>query len=120
MGRRSYTLRRDERFVEIVKESEYRYQLKMLQVENEHNKYELEHERQEKKIMEKNLDSISDPFEREVKKIEIIEKMTRKSQQNGTSGPSDGKFSNCNEYDGGNYGGDYHLISFYVVSLSFG
>ena len=46
--------------------------------------------------------------------------MTRKSQQNGTSGPSDGKFSNCNEYDGGNYGGDYHLISFYIVSLSFG
>ena len=59
--------------------------------------------------MEKNLDSISDPFEHEyfkVKKIEIIEKMTRKSQQSGSSGPSVGNFSNCNEYDGGNYGGD--------------
>ena len=59
--------------------------------------------------MEKNLDSISDPFEYEyfkVKKMEIIEKMTHKSQQSGSSGPSDGNFSNCNEYDGENYGGD--------------
>ena len=86
-----------------------RYQLKMLQVENERNKYELERERQEKEIMEKNLDSIFDPFEREyfeVKKIEIFEKMTRKSLQSGSNGPSDGNFSNCNDYDGGNYGGD--------------
>ena len=54
----------------------------MLQVENERNKYELERERQEKKIIEKNLHSISDLFEHEyfkVKKMEIIEKMTRKS-----------------------------------------
>ena len=59
--------------------------------------------------MKKNLDSISDPFEREyfkVKKMEIIEKMTHKSQQSGSRGPSDGDFSNCNEYDGGNYGRD--------------
>ena len=59
--------------------------------------------------MEKNLDSISDPFECErfkVKKLEIIEKMTRKSQQSGSSGPSDGNFSNCNEYDDKNYGRD--------------
>ena len=38
--------------------------------------------------------------------MKIIEKMTRKSQQSGLSGPSDSNFSNCNEYDGGNYGGD--------------
>ena len=74
--------RRDERFAEMAKESEKRYQLKMLQVENERNKYELECERQEKEIMEKNLDSISDPFEPEyfkVKKMEITKKMTCKS-----------------------------------------
>ena len=48
-----------------------------IQVENEYNKYELKCEKQEKEIMEKNLDSISDPFEREyfkVKKIKIIKK----------------------------------------------
>ena len=60
--------------------------------------------------MEKNLDSISNPFEREYfkvkKKMKIIEKMTRKSQQSGSSGPSGGNFSNCNENDCGNYGGD--------------
>ena len=39
----------------MAKESEKRYQLKMLQVENERNKYELERERQEKEIMEKML-----------------------------------------------------------------
>ena len=55
----------------------------MLQVKNECNKYELERKRQEKEVMEKNLNSFSDPFEREyfnVKKIEIIEKTTHKSQ----------------------------------------
>ena len=41
--------RRDEQFVEMAKESEKRYQLKMVQVENERNKYELKRERQEKK-----------------------------------------------------------------------
>ena len=41
-----------------------------------------------------------------MKKIEIIEKMTRKSQQSGSSGHCVGNFSNCNEYDGRNYGGD--------------
>ena len=61
--------RKDERFAEMAKESEKCYQLKMVQVENEHNKYELEHERQEKEIIEKNLDSISDPFEREYFKV---------------------------------------------------
>ena len=40
--------RRDERFAEIVKESKKRYKLKMIQVKNERNKYELECERQEK------------------------------------------------------------------------
>ena len=52
----------------------------MLLVKNERNKYELECERQEKEIIEKNLDSISDPFECEyfkVKKMEINEKTTR-------------------------------------------
>ena len=59
-----------------------------------------------KKLWRKIFDSISYPFECEyfkVKKMEIIEKMTRKSQQSGSSGHSDGNFSNCNEYDGGNY-----------------
>ena len=41
--------RRDEQFAEMAKESEKRYQLKMVQVENERNKYELKRERQEKK-----------------------------------------------------------------------
>ena len=62
-----------------------------------------------KKITKKNLDSIFYLFEREyfkVKKMEMIEKMTCKSQQSGASGPSDGNFSNYNKYDGGNYGGD--------------
>ena len=40
------------------------------------------------------------------KKIEIIEKMTRKSQAIGSSGYNDDNFSNFNEYDGGNDGGD--------------
>ena len=56
--------RKDEQFAEMAKESEKRYQLKTLQVENERNK------RQEKEIMEKNLDSIFDPFEREYFKVE--------------------------------------------------
>ena len=66
---------------EVTKESEKRYQLMMLQAENERNKYELERERQEKEIMDKNLDSIFDEFEHEYFKViimEIIEKMTRK------------------------------------------
>ena len=37
--------RRDERFAEMAKDLEKHYQLKMLQVENETNKYELECER---------------------------------------------------------------------------
>ena len=43
--------------------------------------------------MGKNLDSISDPFEHKyfkVKKMEIIEKMTRKSQASVSSGHNDG------------------------------
>ena len=82
---------------------------KRYQVEKERNKYELKHEIQEKEIIKKNLDSISNPFEREyfkVKKIDIIEKMIGKSQQSGSSGHSDDCFSNCNEYDGENYEGD--------------
>ena len=65
---------------EVTKESEKCYQLMMLQAENKRNKYELERERQEKEIMDKNLDSIFDQFEREyfkLKIMEIIEKMTR-------------------------------------------
>ena len=41
-----------------------------------------------------------------VKKMEIIEKMTYKSQASGSSSPSDGNFNNFNEYDGGNCRGD--------------
>ena len=62
-----------------------------------------------KKIMENNIDFLSDPFEHEyfkVKKMEIIEKMICKSQASGSSGHNDGNFSNFNEYIGGNYGGD--------------
>ena len=36
--------------------------------------------------------------------MKIIEKMTRRSRQNRSSGPSDDNFSNCNEYDDENYG----------------
>ena len=53
--------------------------MKMLQIENEREKYELERERQEKEIIKKNLDSISNLFEHEslkMKKIEIIENIT--------------------------------------------
>ena len=85
-----------------------------------HNKYELERERQEKEIIGKNFDSIFDPFEREyfkVKKMEIIEKMTRKSQESESSGHNDGNF---NELDGGNYEMIYQHISFYIFFLSFG
>ena len=49
----------------------------MLQVENEHNKYELERERQEKEIIEKNLDYTFYPFEHEyfkVKKWRLLKK----------------------------------------------
>ena len=45
----------------MAKELEKRYQLMMLQVGNESDKYELERERQEKT----NLDFISNPLERE-------------------------------------------------------
>ena len=38
-----------------------------------------------------------------VKKMEIIKKMTRKSQANGLSGHNDGNF---NKYDGVNYESD--------------
>ena len=60
-------------------------------------------------IIEKNLDSIFYPFEREyfkVKKMGIIEKMTRKPQTSGSSVLRDGNFNNFNEYDGVNYRGD--------------
>ena len=73
------------------------------------NRYRIQFNNALIEIIEKNLDSISDPFECEyfkVKKIEIIEKMTRKSQASGSSGPSDGKFNNVNEYEDGNYRGD--------------
>ena len=46
---------RDERFAEMAKKSEKRYQLKMLQVENEYNKYELERKRQKNKLWRKIL-----------------------------------------------------------------
>ena len=39
-------------------------------------------------------------------KRQSTSKMTRKSQLSGSSGHSDGNFSNCNEYDGVNYRGD--------------
>ena len=56
--------------------------------------------------MEKIFDIISEyPFECEyfkVKKIEIIEKITCKSQISGLSG----NFINFNEYNGRNYRGD--------------
>lgn len=42
----------------ITKDEDKGFKLMMLQVENEGNKYDLEHEK-EKKIMEKNFDSIS-------------------------------------------------------------
>ena len=45
----------------MAKELKKRYQLMMLQVGNESDKYELERERQEKT----NLDFISNPLERE-------------------------------------------------------
>ena len=38
--------------------------------------------------------------------MEIIEKMTRKSQASASSGHNDGNFSNFNEGDGVNYEGD--------------
>ena len=66
----------------------------------------------------KNLDSIYDPFKLEnfkVKKIEIIEKMTRKSQASGSNCHTDGNF---NKYDGGNYGGDippYKFLYFIFI-----
>ena len=44
--------------------------------------------------------------------MEIIEKMTRKSQKSGSSGHNDGNFSNFNEYDGENYGGEIPPYSF--------
>ena len=55
--------KRDERLIEMTKESEKLYQLMMVQAENERNKYELKREKQEKKIMKKKIDSISNPFE---------------------------------------------------------
>ena len=38
--------------------------------------------------------------------MEIIEKRTCKSQVSGSSGHNAGNFSNFNEYDSENYGGD--------------
>ena len=38
--------------------------------------------------------------------MEIIEKMTLKSQASGSSHHNDGNFINFNEYDIGNYGSD--------------
>ena len=61
----------------MAKKSNKRYQLMIPHVENERSKYELECEKQEKSIMEKNLDFISDSPERnyfKVNKIEIIGK----------------------------------------------
>ena len=49
--------------------------------------------------------------------MEIIEKMTCKSDESGSSGHDNGNFD---EYDGENYGGNIHHISFYIVFLSFG
>ena len=58
----------------------------------------------------KNLDFISDPFEHEyLKKMEIIEKMTPKSQASESSGHNDGNFNNFNEYNNGNYEGNIQL-----------
>ena len=60
-------------------------------------------------VSKKNLDSISDPFEREyfkMKKIDIIKNKIRKFQANGSSDPNDDNFNNFNEYDYKNYEGD--------------
>ena len=61
----------------MAKKSNKRYQLMITHVENERSKYELKCEKQEKSIMKKNLDFISDSPERnyfKVNKIEIIGK----------------------------------------------
>ena len=96
----------------MTKESKKHYQLMMIIAQNECNKYELEIERQKKKLWKFFFDFIYDPFECEyfkVKKIEIIEKITRKSQVSGSSGHNDENFSNFNEYNGKNYKCDISL-----------
>ena len=59
--------------------------------------------------MKKNLNSIFDPFKREylkVKKMDIIKKMTRKSQASGSNDHNNGNFNNFNKCDYENYGND--------------
>ncbi|OUZ99451.1 hypothetical protein BVC80_1801g29 [Macleaya cordata] len=58
-------MKRDERFVQMDKDSAMRYQLMMIQAENNYHKLDLQRERQEKEFMEKDLNSINDPIERE-------------------------------------------------------
>ena len=38
--------------------------------------------------------------------MEVIEKITRKFEANGSSSHNDGNFSNFNKYEDGKYGGD--------------
>ena len=49
--------------------------------------------------------------------MEIIKKITRKSQASGLNYHNDDNF---NKYDGGNYGGDIPLYKFLYLFLSFG
>ena len=100
--------KRNERFERMEKEYETRNQLMMLQAENERKKLDFERTKQEKEFMEKDLNSISDPLERDYfyrKKQEIIEKTSRNSGEAGsTYAFSHGNIGNFSEFGGG-YGG---------------
>ncbi|KAF8398312.1 hypothetical protein HHK36_017239 [Tetracentron sinense] len=94
-------IKRNERFAQMNNDATIRYNVMMLQAENERNKLKLRRERQERDFMEKDLNSISDPVEREYfrgKKLEIVEKMARHSQVGGSS-------TTFSQYQGG-YGGE--------------
>ncbi|KAK1266813.1 hypothetical protein QJS04_geneDACA002575 [Acorus gramineus] len=90
-------------------ESVMRHQLMMLQAENERTKLQLRQERQEKKFMEVDLNSIVDQADREYfrrKKKEIIERKARASQTpDNSSTLNHDDFSSFDPFAGGL--GDY-------------
>ncbi|KAF8380827.1 hypothetical protein HHK36_028321 [Tetracentron sinense] len=103
-------IKRNERLAQMDNDATIRYNVMMLQAENKRNKLQLRREKQEREFMEKDLNSISDPIEREYfrdKKLEIVEKGARDSQVGGSSATfNHDDFNSFSQYQGGYEGND--------------
>ncbi|KAF7136313.1 hypothetical protein RHSIM_Rhsim08G0115200 [Rhododendron simsii] len=94
---------REERLAKIKNEAVANRELTMLHAENERNKLQLERERQEKEFMERDLNSIEDPTDREYFRRKKLEILLKNGQVTDSSTFNYGDFNTYSQYhsDGG-------------------